>query len=634
MHITHLHIENFRSIKNLDVDLSESTVFIGPNNAGKTAILEAIRIALTRRWGKRGTGFTEYDIHLSADDDDPRESRGVVIEIRAEEMERGEWLDDLQDEFLAVVRVDPDTGRRSIVLRLTCAWNEEIKAYDPTWEFMSVDRRPFPGEASGRLNLDRFGQHLPVFYLGALRDAYDEFSGRSQFWGRLLRSIQIPPQLEARVQRVLGLVNRKLLSADPKLSEISETVAGATRIATRDDGGSGDLSLVPLKTWDLLSNAGIALRSDSDSPLLPLQRHGQGLQSLSVIFLFQAFVDHLLGEYHLTESTPVLALEEPETHLHPQAARTFGKQLSDLRGQKIVTTHSPYFLQSVRFRDLRIVRLFEGGTEVRWLRSTFETEGIPDVGELHKIIDSLDGRLAYDQASEILTVKGRLDEETYRKLLKCFGSHAERMQIQGALKRLRDESRVYITDNDLESLETWARRMRGGVFFADRWMIVEGQADFLIVNALAGALGYDFDQHGVALIDAKNPGNPAKFAALARALGIPWLAVFDGDPEGQKYINDIRKREFPEEEVQWRCRIHTNGNLEQQLAHDLGDRITPFLRELGENRGLGGDTLTDWLHRQSEFPILLANEVTVDPSFAEYLPEAFRTTIHDLRTVT
>lgn len=126
MHITHLHIENFRSIKNLDVDLSESTVFIGPNNAGKTAILEAIRIALTRQWGKRGTGFTEYDIHLAADDDDPRESRGVVIEIQAEETARGEWPDDIQDEILGVVRVDPDTGKRSIVLRLTCAWNTDF----------------------------------------------------------------------------------------------------------------------------------------------------------------------------------------------------------------------------------------------------------------------------------------------------------------------------------------------------------------------------------------------------------------------------------------------------------------------------------------------------------------------------
>lgn len=634
MHITHLHIENFRSIKHLDIDLGESTVFLGPNNAGKTAILEAIRIALTRRWGKRGAGFTEYDIHLSDDDDDPRKSRGAVIEIRVEEMEPGDWPAAIRDDLVGVAQVDPSTRKRSIVLRVTCAWNEGINAFDPTWEFLNFERTPLTGESSRRTNLERFGQYLPVFYLGALRDAYDEFSARSQFWGRLLQSIQIPPQLEAQVQRVLGLVNRKLLSADPKLSEISDTVAGATRIATRNDDGGGDLNLVPLKSWDLLSKAGIALRNDSDSPLLPLQRHGQGLQSLSVIFLFQAFVNHLLGEFYLAESTPVLALEEPETHLHPQAARTLGKHLSNLRGQKIVTTHSPYCLQSVRFRDLRIVRLSEGGTEVRWLRSTFEAEGIPDTKKLHSVIDHSHGLLAYDRARKVLTVKGELDKGTYRRLLKCFGTHAERPQIQTALKRLRDESRVYIADDDLESLETWARRMRGEVFFADRWMIVEGQADFLIVDALARALEYDFDQHGVTLIDAKNPGNPAQFAALARALGIPWLAVFDGDAEGQKFIRDIRKRGFSEDEVRWRCRTHANRNLEAQLVHDLGERITPFLRELGVNRGLDGDKLIDSLHNRSGLAILLANKLNGDPSFARYLPEAFRKAIQDLRTVT
>jgi AAA15 family ATPase/GTPase len=67
MRMTSLRIENFRSIKSLDVELGETTVFIGPNNAGKTAILDAIRIALTRRWGQRGTGFTEYDIHLATE---------------------------------------------------------------------------------------------------------------------------------------------------------------------------------------------------------------------------------------------------------------------------------------------------------------------------------------------------------------------------------------------------------------------------------------------------------------------------------------------------------------------------------------------------------------------------------------
>ena len=67
MRVTRIEIENFRSIRHLVVDLGETTVFVGPNNAGKTAILDALRIALTRRWGQRGTGFSEYDIHLADD---------------------------------------------------------------------------------------------------------------------------------------------------------------------------------------------------------------------------------------------------------------------------------------------------------------------------------------------------------------------------------------------------------------------------------------------------------------------------------------------------------------------------------------------------------------------------------------
>ena len=45
MRITRLEIENFRSIRQLVVDLGDTTVFVGPNNAGKTAILDALRIA-------------------------------------------------------------------------------------------------------------------------------------------------------------------------------------------------------------------------------------------------------------------------------------------------------------------------------------------------------------------------------------------------------------------------------------------------------------------------------------------------------------------------------------------------------------------------------------------------------------
>ena len=49
MRVTRLEIRNFRSIKQLALDLGETTVFVGPNNAGKTAILDALRIALRPR---------------------------------------------------------------------------------------------------------------------------------------------------------------------------------------------------------------------------------------------------------------------------------------------------------------------------------------------------------------------------------------------------------------------------------------------------------------------------------------------------------------------------------------------------------------------------------------------------------
>ena len=54
MRIKRILIENFRCINHLDVELGDTTVFIGPNNVGKTAILDAVRIVLTRRWGQRG----------------------------------------------------------------------------------------------------------------------------------------------------------------------------------------------------------------------------------------------------------------------------------------------------------------------------------------------------------------------------------------------------------------------------------------------------------------------------------------------------------------------------------------------------------------------------------------------------
>ena len=635
MRVTRIEIQNFRSIKHLVVDLGETTVFVGPNNAGKTAILDALRIALTRRWGQRGTGFTEYDVHLAGDDDDPKASPGVSIEIHAQESEPKEWPDGVAEDLDQIVQLDPHTGLHSITLRTRCEWSKESRAFEPSWEFLNVAREPLAGRGARRVNLDRFWRYLPVFYLGALRNVGDEFSPRSQFWGKLLKALEIPAGLESRARRVLDLLNRRLLKADPRLQKISETLLGVTRIAARDRKGELKPSMVPLKMWDLLSKAEIILRNEPDSPWLPLLRQGQGIQSLSVIFLFRAFVEHLVRELYERDSEPVLALEEPETHLHPQAARTLWPHVKELPGQKIVTTHSPYFVQHVPFRDLRLVRLTQEGTQVKSLPASFSAS-VPVLDGLDAVVKRSDGRLKY--ASGTLTVTGAIDERTWRALLKCCGRHERRAELVHAMKELRDRSSLHIGDDELQSLETYARRMRGEIFFAERWLIVEGQADYLIVHALADAMDYNLNSHGVSVIDAQNNGNPATFAALARAFDIPWLAVFDGDGEGKGYVDDIAKRGFPPQELMRRCRTHEADDLEAQLvANGLDPELREILKKLGV-QGAADLTNDELLARMKKKKIgcaaLLAVHLRENPASASRAPAAFRTAIKQLPGLT
>ncbi len=634
MRISRLKIQGFRSIKSLDIELGNTTVLVGPNNAGKTAILDAVRIALTRRWGQRGTGFTEYDVHLADENDDPKASPGVSIEIRVEEQVAGEWPEALQQDLDDIAQDDPLTGKSFIILQVSCAWSATDANFQPTWLFLNAARNPLVGQSARRTNLERFWQYLPVFYLGALRDVDDEFSSRSQFWGRLLKSMEIPATLETKVQRVLDLLNKKLLQADPRLTQIANTLSGATRVAARDRDGGVDLRLVPLKSWDLLSKAEIILRNEPDWPWLPLRRHGQGVQSLSVIFLFQAFVEHLLAELYEADSTPVLALEEPETHLHPQAARTLWAHVNDLPGQKIITTHSPYFVQHVPFRDLRLVRLTDNGTEVKWLPSCFFAQ-VPHIAALDPVVNDSNGLLEYDRAGQLLTVKGRLEEQRYRDLLTCYGNHANRAVIHDVLRELRDRSLLYIGDEELRALETFARRIRGEIFFARRWLIVEGQAEYLVVHVLARELKYGLDEYGVSLIDAQNNGNPATFAALARALGIPWLAVFDGDNAGQRYIQSIIARDFDAQLVSQLCRTHPAGSLEDQL---LADGLEPELRAALKNIDVADATtatkatLKNLLEdNKTAYAAELASQLRGNADLADRMPQAFRDAITDLK---
>ena len=634
MQINRVTVSNFRSIKHAEIELGATTVLIGPNNAGKTAILEAIRIALTQRWGQRGTGFTEYDVHLCATRTDPKVGDPVTIEVEMQVSVANEWPEELHETLADIIQLNPLSGQASIILRVSCAWDAGEESYVPKWEFLNVDRNPLAGKGARATNFQEFFAFLPVFYLNALRDAGDEFSERSQFWGRLLRTVQIPEALEKKSVRIFNLLNTKLLAADPMLGDLETSLSDISRVAATGTPGQANLRVLPLNTWDLLSKAEVIYQTDGARPWLPLVRHGQGVQSLSVMFLFRSFVELLLAELYRAESTPVLAMEEPETHLHPQASRSLFQHINTLQGQKIVSTHSPYFLQYVPFRDLRVVRSAPNGTEVRSLPREFRCR-VPFLPALAPIIAGSGGLLEYDNGLSELVIKGELPTATYNNLLIAYHGQAETAEHHAKLRSTRDASLEYIPDDELTKLETFARRIRGEIFFASKWLLVEGQSEYHLLHGMAKAVGYDLDEHGVAVIDFQNNGNPECFAALGRALGYPWFMVVDGDLAGNQFLAAVGARNFDAAFMAQRSRQLPGGTLEQQL---VADGLQPELKAILAAQGVANaatlndvDLVAALKADKCGYAAELGTQCANSPALTQRMPLALRDAIGTLR---
>lgn len=220
MKISKVRIENFRCIRELDVNLDDTTVFIGANNSGKTAILEAVRIALSRRWGRRGTGFTEHDVHSPGETHDPKTAPPVRVLVRLEETDSEPWDPDMVSALDDLIVIN-DLGRNLISLRVTCEWKGESEAFEPAWEFLNPSGQPLTQRAQRATNLSGFFSYVPLFYLSALRDAAGQFDPRSSLWGGLLKSIRIPSAIESEVQSTLDGLDSQLLAADPRLADIA-----------------------------------------------------------------------------------------------------------------------------------------------------------------------------------------------------------------------------------------------------------------------------------------------------------------------------------------------------------------------------------------------------------------------------
>jgi putative ATP-dependent endonuclease of the OLD family len=63
MKLKRIKVENIRSVQTLDIELPQVCAIVGPNSAGKSNILEAMRRVLAGDWGPRASNFSEDDVY-------------------------------------------------------------------------------------------------------------------------------------------------------------------------------------------------------------------------------------------------------------------------------------------------------------------------------------------------------------------------------------------------------------------------------------------------------------------------------------------------------------------------------------------------------------------------------------------
>lgn len=205
MFIKEFRIKNFRNFDDAGVLLKFHqgvNAIVGENNAGKSAIISAIRIAVSIIQYKKDIFFTKSDFHLDA--------KGVL----ANEAQFDIYLADVPKYLIEIWKPGTDEGEFHIRFFLTKneAGRERIK--------YSV----WGGEAEGnQLSADTL-EAINLVYLGALRDAENEMRpNRNSKIANLLGALAATPELKEDLVNELVKANNALLQKEP-ISKIREII--------------------------------------------------------------------------------------------------------------------------------------------------------------------------------------------------------------------------------------------------------------------------------------------------------------------------------------------------------------------------------------------------------------------------
>lgn len=330
MKISTIQIRNYRSIKDAKIAIGDMTVLLGKNNEGKSNLLMAVNVAITTlqeyanirqrhifiaRYSLRDEVYRwERDYPISEQKGKKRDKKTMfVLEFVLDDKEIAEFKKNIGNQLNGT-------------LQIKIVFGKDKKAS------ISVVKQ---GKGSKLLNeksqkVARYiAEHIEYNYIPAVRtiDHTMEIIN-DQITARLQEERDKKDYIDA--LNVIKGIERKILS---NLSgEIQTALVEFLPEVTKVTLNSEDLGMIIRRRQEYVFMI-------DDGEETNLRNKGDGVKSLVAMSL-------LKNKRTIPNTASVIAIEEPESHLHPSAIDALRKAILSLsaHSQVVITTHNPQFV--------------------------------------------------------------------------------------------------------------------------------------------------------------------------------------------------------------------------------------------------------------------------------------------------
>lgn len=432
IHIVEVRVRNFRSIKSVNVLLDPLTVLIGENNSGKTTFLEAIFVAI----GAGRRFMSDEDVFLASSESRIPRDRVTTIDILVRPTDyEGNIIDSFPPgsywTYLWGPAISQDEDDAEfLAIRTQMKWSTLRAEYITERRFLR--EWPADPERMEQARVKENDGHISsahvepfAFYLmDAKRDMQDDLQSRSSFWYKLVSDPGLTePQVEE-LEKTLSSLNEQIISNSEVLTHVQTHLNDLYLAGVCEKDGA---AVTPMSRnfRDLSRGIGVNFATVG-AQAFPLVKHGMGTRSLAALLTFRAFTTWRQKNAKENEVHPMLGLEEPESHLHPQAQRALFKLIEQIPGQRIVSTHSPYIVSQAQIVNLRHFRKEGANTVV----SQMDTRSLSaeDIRKIDRMVIQTRGDILYARA--LVFFEGETEEQAFPVFAERYwGRHINELGI-------------------------------------------------------------------------------------------------------------------------------------------------------------------------------------------------------------